>query len=49
MHVTYEGRYKYIRQYSLTYIDKFNARHDKILALGKFIHDGLKSPDWVYS
>ena len=40
--------------YSLTDIDKFkeiltSQRHDVILALGKFIHDGFKSRDRVYS
>ena len=39
---------------SLTDIDKFkeiftSQRHDVILALGKFIHDGFKSRDRVYS
>ena len=49
MHVTYEGRWNTCVYNSLTYIDKFNARHWKILALGKFVHGGFKSPDWVYS
>ena len=40
--------------YSLTDIDKFkeiltSQRHDVILALGKFIHDGFKTRDRVYS
>ena len=40
--------------YSLTDIDKFkeiltSQRHDVIIALGKFIHDGFKSRDRVYS
>ena len=40
--------------YSLTDIDKFKEilkcpRHDVILALDKFIHDGFKSRDQVYS
>ena len=40
--------------YSLTDIDKFkeiltSQRHAVILAVGKFIHDGFKSRDRVYS